>query len=81
MEKRERNICYLSLGSNLGDRKENIDTAISLLKENSNIKVSKISSIIETKPWGKIDQPDFLNCVLEIETELDPQKLLKTYMR
>ena len=72
------NICYLGLGSNLGNRLINIQKAISKLKSNDKIRVIKISSIKDTKPWGNKDQPDFLNCILEIETSLDPIKLLKT---
>ena len=68
-------LTYLSLGSNLGNRKNSLKKARSFLKEFGEIK--KESSIIETKAWGKIDQPDFLNQVILIETELSPQELLQ----
>jgi 2-amino-4-hydroxy-6-hydroxymethyldihydropteridine diphosphokinase len=70
-------IVYLSLGSNLGDRKKNLDRAIELLKERG-IFVKKRSSLYETEPWGKSNQPLFLNMALEIETVLEPQALLNT---
>ncbi|HHE37479.1 MAG TPA: 2-amino-4-hydroxy-6-hydroxymethyldihydropteridine diphosphokinase [Candidatus Cloacimonetes bacterium] len=77
MHKRHKNICYLGLGSNLGNKLENIQKAVSILRNNKKIKIIKNSSIKVTKAWGNTNQPDFLNCVLEIETALDPKKLLK----
>ena len=68
-------ICYLGLGSNLGNRKEYILKALSELS--LIVKIIKNSEIIETKPYGNVNQPDFLNCVTKIETELKPVKLLK----
>ncbi len=65
---------YLSLGSNLGDRPQNLHNAISFLPP----KVQSIrqSSIYETEPWGYADQPAFLNMVIEGETDLEPPDLL-----
>lgn len=65
---------YLALGTNLGDRKVNLARALELLGDQLNI--IRISSIYETAPWGVLDQPDFLNLVLEAKTSLDPQGLL-----
>ncbi len=73
--------CYISIGSNLGDRHEFIDQAIKELKSNRNIKFKRASSIYETEPISKIPQGKFLNCVLEIETDLDPKSLLKELNR
>lgn len=70
-------ICYIGLGSNLGNRRENIKRAIALLKKNQGLKVKKVSRIIETKPVGYLRQPKFLNGVIKIETGLSPQELLK----
>ena len=67
---------FLSLGSNLGDRKKNIISAIKLLKKIKDIKVEKLSKIIETKPWGNEKQPKFKNAVLKIDTKLEPMQLL-----
>ncbi len=66
---------YLLLGSNLGDRLNNLRTACSLLQQEG-IKILNESSIYETEPWGTSDQPWFLNIVLQIETLLDEKTLL-----
>ena len=68
---------YLGLGSNLGERKKNIETSLALLMENPSIKIKKVSSLIETEPEGIKKQPFFLNGVAEIETDLSPSLLLK----
>lgn len=67
---------YLSIGGNLGDRGRNLAEVISRIKDHPRLKLIKESSIYETKPWGRLDQPDFWNQVLEIETELSPLDLL-----
>ena len=69
--------CFLGLGSNLGDREKNIKRALKLLRE-AKIKILKKSSLIETAPMGGPKQGKFLNGVLEIETKLEPPRLLKT---
>lgn len=66
---------FLALGSNLGDRLANLETAIQGMPPG--IHVLKRSSIYETPPWGFEDQPAFLNMVLQAETQLSPWKLLK----
>ena len=66
---------YLGLGSNLGERQQNIQRAIQLLNKNT-VTVTKISRIIETDPVGGIAQPKYLNAVIETNTDLPPQKLL-----
>jgi len=68
-------IVYLGLGSNIGDREKNLREAIRLLEE-SGVKVTKISSLYETEPVDYLDQPWFLNAVLEANTELPADKLL-----
>ncbi len=65
---------YLGLGSNLGDRKSFLNSAISALAPT--VQVTRRSPIYETKPWGFSDQDDFLNLVVETETELGPKQLL-----
>ncbi|MEJ5226793.1 2-amino-4-hydroxy-6-hydroxymethyldihydropteridine diphosphokinase [Thermodesulfovibrio sp.] len=70
------NLIYLSLGSNLGDREKNLDTALSELK-NEGIVILKKSSIYETAPWGYEKQPAFLNMAMEGLTLLEPYDLLK----
>jgi len=70
-------ICYLGLGSNLGDRKDYINRAISRLVSHHEIEMLKASSIIETAAFGKTDQPDFLNCVIKLDTTFSPFELLQ----
>ena len=67
---------YLGLGSNMGDREASLNAAVTRLAGDPSTTILKSSSIYETAPWGFTDQPDFLNCVLEIETRLSPQALL-----
>lgn len=64
----------ISLGSNIGEPKENLDLAIALLNEAT--EVQKTSSYFVTKPVGYTDQPDFLNAVCIIESELPAIELL-----
>ena len=66
---------YIALGSNVGNREENIKRAIELLSEN--IKNIKVASFYETEPVGYTDQPKFINTVLEGFTALSPFDLLK----
>ncbi len=68
---------YIGLGSNLANRAQNIETAINNLTDNDSIKINRVSTIIETEPYGFTEQSKFLNCVLEVETNLTPQKLLE----
>ncbi len=72
------NTAYLLLGSNLGDRKKFLAQAIELL-EYSTGKVTAISSLYNTEPWGQTDQNDFLNQALCIETAFSAINCLKTY--
>ncbi|MEW6215643.1 MAG: 2-amino-4-hydroxy-6-hydroxymethyldihydropteridine diphosphokinase [Nitrospirota bacterium] len=69
-------IVYIGIGSSLGNRQENCLRAIELLQEKG-ITVKKRSSMYETEPWGVKDQPQFINMVLEIETGLEPEELLR----
>jgi len=65
---------WIGLGTNLGDRLQNLKAALDALKELMTIR--KLSSIYETDPWGYTDQPSFLNQVVEISTDLPPTNLL-----
>lgn len=67
---------FLALGSNLGDRWENLARAMHTLSQERGLTLRKVSSVFETEPIGYVEQPDFLNLVLEIETALSPEKLL-----
>jgi 2-amino-4-hydroxy-6-hydroxymethyldihydropteridine diphosphokinase len=67
---------YLSLGSNMGDRAVNIARAIAALSERG-IRVTRESALYETEPVEFREQDWFLNSVIEGETELEPEKLMK----
>ena len=65
---------YLGLGSNLGNREDNLEMALKLLGQR--MKVGKISSIYDTAPLGITEQPRFLNIACEVFTRLSPEGLL-----
>ena len=67
---------YLSIGSNMGDRKKYLEDGIDYLKQNDNVRVLKVSKFIETKPYGKTDQDDFINAAVKLETLMTPHELL-----
>lgn len=69
-----RKTVYLSLGSNLGDREENLRMAIEHLKQLGEIR--SVSSFYETEPVGYTNQPMFVNAAVALETELMPRQLL-----
>lgn len=69
-------ICYIGIGSNLGDRRSNIDAAIVMIEKSSAIALKRSSSIYETEPVGDVAQGKFLNGVLEVDTALTPRQLL-----
>lgn len=75
----KKNIIYLSLGSNSGNRKNNLKKALRELKKN-HITPLKISSLYETEPVGFKEQPDFYNMVIKFETALSPDEVLKTIL-
>lgn len=68
--------CHLNIGSNQGNRQVNIDRAIALIDLRAG-KVTAVSSMIESEPWGYESPNRFLNIGINIETELEPQKLLE----
>ncbi|MEA3475605.1 MAG: 2-amino-4-hydroxy-6-hydroxymethyldihydropteridine diphosphokinase [Candidatus Cloacimonadota bacterium] len=70
------NVVFIGIGSNLGNREGNIKKAILKISELPQTSIVTTSSIINTKPIGKAGQPDFLNCVIKIETNFNAQKLL-----
>jgi 2-amino-4-hydroxy-6-hydroxymethyldihydropteridine diphosphokinase len=67
---------YLGLGSNVGDREAHLRAALRLLREHG-VDIEATSSLYETEPVGEIlDQPDFLNAVVRVGTDLEPDELL-----
>lgn len=67
---------YLGVGTNIGDRMKNLQDSIDALNLLPLTKVTDVSNVYETDPVGYDDQDDFLNIVVEIETELNPDNLL-----
>ena len=70
-------LTYLSLGSNVGDREANLRGAIAALAP-AGVGVKRVSSFYETEPVDFLEQPWFLNCVVEGETEVGALELLRT---
>lgn len=68
---------YLALGSNLEDPQKQLEWAVENLKKLPQSKLVQVSSFITTKPVGFADQPDILNAVVELDTELSPHTLLQ----
>lgn len=68
---------YLALGSNMGDRRQYLRQGAEALEKHPEIQVGRMSSVLETKPYGGVDQEDFLNAALEIKTLLTPRELLE----
>ncbi|MGN0436141.1 MAG: 2-amino-4-hydroxy-6-hydroxymethyldihydropteridine diphosphokinase [Wujia sp.] len=73
---RAKHIAYLGIGSNLGDKEGYLDYAVDQLNKDERIKVNKVSSYMITEPYGDVEQDDFLNGCLEIETLYTPKELL-----
>jgi 2-amino-4-hydroxy-6-hydroxymethyldihydropteridine diphosphokinase len=71
----ETPVVYLSGGSNLGDRKTNLKSAIDAVRK-AGIVVRRVSSVYETEPVGFLNQPCFLNIAVAVETRLPPSELL-----
>ena len=74
--KKLTNIVYIGIGSNLGDRRKKLKTAIKKLDDQEEIEILKISSILETAPVDNINQPDFINQVIKISTSFSPEELM-----
>lgn len=72
---------YISIGSNIGDKKKNIEESIESVGKIKEIKVSKVSTLIETEPWGMEDQDAFVNGAIEIYTTLSPKELIRTLLK
>ena len=71
----EKHTAYVALGSNLGDKEDNLRRALELLEERG-VEVVRVSSFICTEPYGVTDQPQFLNGVCQVRTSLAPLALL-----
>lgn len=67
---------YIAMGSNLGDKKGHLDRAVEALRERKGFRVGKVSNYIKTAPYGVLEQPEFLNACLELDTLYTPRELL-----
>jgi len=67
-------VVYLGLGSNMGNRQDNLGKALGFLSQR--LRVEKVSSVYDTEPVGNINQPRFLNLVCQVYTRLAPKELL-----
>ena len=76
--RRKRN-AFIALGSNQGSLTANLDAALEKMAE-QNIRILQASSRIETEPWGGVEQDQFLNQVVEVETWLNPEELMQTLL-
>ena len=73
-----KNIAYIAVGSNIGERFDYISSAVMLVHRHEKVEVVNTSSIYETDPIGYTDQEPFLNLVIKVKTELKAQELLET---
>ena len=71
-----KNRAWLGLGGNLGNPQEAMASALQAIDADPGTRVVAVSSIYRTPPWGKTDQPDFLNAAAGIETDRTPRELL-----
>lgn len=71
---------HIGFGGNLGDVETNLRRALEAVSHLAKTRVVRISSLYRTAPVGVEDQPDFVNGVLEVETDLDPQDLLRALL-
>ena len=72
---------YIGLGSNMGDRERYIRGAVEALETHPLARVKGVSELIVTKPYGGVEQEDFLDGILELETLLGPEELLETLQK
>ncbi len=76
MSIRNAESALIGLGGNLGDPAANIRAALALIDADPHCKVAKVSSFWRTPPWGKLDQPDFVNACALLTARLDPRAFL-----
>lgn len=76
MPGRNKEVAYLGLGGNLGDPARSMAAALRMLDADPTTEIVAVSSLYRTPPWGKTDQPDFLNAAAELRTTQTPRGLL-----
>lgn len=72
---------YLSIGSNIGDRLENLNQAVAYLRQQADVQIVRVSSVYETQPWGNLNQANFYNIAVSLTTSLTPTALLDVLHR
>ncbi len=77
--KKKRHYVYVSIGSNIGDKNQNIENGVDAINKLEGCKVLEVSSIFKSKPYGNVDQEDFLNGAFLMETIYTPTELLKVF--
>ncbi len=75
------NLSYIGLGSNMGDSNQNIIKAIQLIAAIESVQLIQSASFYLSKAWGKTDQNDFVNTVIEIRCEITPEELLQSFQQ
>lgn len=78
---RKWHVAYIALGSNMGDKLSFLENAVESIKNDVNCKLLKMSDFIVTKPYGPVEQDDFLNGCLKLETLYEPGELLAFLQR
>ena len=71
---------WIALGSNMGEGRKNLDLAIKMMNERG-VLVEKVSTYIETEPYGYTEQDSFVNAVCIAETKLSPRELLEVLLK
>jgi 2-amino-4-hydroxy-6-hydroxymethyldihydropteridine diphosphokinase len=66
----------IGLGGNLGDPVKSICQALEMIERNEDCQIEAVSSLWRTPPWGKTDQPDFINACAKVSTRLEPRAFL-----
>ncbi len=72
---------YLGLGGNLGDPRAAMASALQMLGTAEGVAVARVSPLYRTPPWGRTDQPDFLNAAAALDTTLAPRRLLELCLK
>ncbi len=73
-------VAILGLGGNIGDPERAMGEALDRLQARPEIRIEAVSALYETPPWGKTDQPHFLNAAVRIDTSLAPKVLLEAVL-
>jgi deoxyguanosine kinase len=76
----ESKIAYVGLGSNLGERQKNLESAVIMLSQTEGVRLVRVSQLIETAPLAGVEQPRYLNAVAEFNTELSARDFLRKMM-